>query len=99
MLFVLTEATRLVDDITQRTAAKAGISATDSAILGPFWRPDAPKRENGSTITFDTPSDAEVAYMYGRVTNAETGEPLSNVTVDVWQASTNGKTKGDCSGT
>ncbi|PON30850.1 hypothetical protein TGAM01_v200270 [Trichoderma gamsii] len=80
----------LVDDITYREASKADKPPTSSAILGPFWRADAPVRENGTTITFNTPKDAMVAYMHGQVTSAETGKPLANATVDVWQASTNG---------
>ncbi|KAK1254801.1 hypothetical protein MKX08_008796 [Trichoderma sp. CBMAI-0020] len=80
----------LVDDITYREASKADKPPTSSAILGPFWRADAPIRENGTTITFNTPKDAMVAYMHGQVTSAETGKPLANATVDVWQASTNG---------
>jgi protocatechuate 3,4-dioxygenase beta subunit len=67
----------------------AGLTA--SAILGPFWREDHPVRENGTTISFDTPDDAQVAFMHGRVTDVKSGEPISGATVDVWQASTNGK--------
>lgn len=82
----------LVDDITHRQAAKNGVAATETAILGPFWRHDTPTRENGTTITFDTPSDGVVAYLYGTVTSAATGKPIPNASVEVWQASTNGKT-------
>ncbi|RDA95814.1 hypothetical protein CP533_5213 [Ophiocordyceps camponoti-saundersi (nom. inval.)] len=76
----------LVDDIT------LGLSdaATSSAILGPMWRADAPTRENGSTISFDTPADAEMVLMHGRIVDSDTGEPLPGASVDVWQASTNG---------
>ncbi|KAF3056863.1 Catechol 1,2-dioxygenase [Trichoderma lentiforme] len=80
----------LVDDITYREASKTDKPPTSSAILGPFWRADAPIRENGTTITFNTPKDGLVAYMHGQVTDAETGKPLPNTSVDVWQASTNG---------
>lgn len=80
-----------MDDITYREASKTDKAPTSSAILGPFWRADAPIRENGTTITFNTPKDAVIAYMHGQVTCAETGKPLANATVDVWQASTNGK--------
>lgn len=66
------------------------VTTTSSAILGPFWRSDTPVREFGSTMTFDTPLDAEVAYIHGVVTDAVTGEPLKNAWVDVWQCSTNG---------
>ncbi|PTB65789.1 aromatic compound dioxygenase [Trichoderma citrinoviride] len=80
----------LVDDITYREASKADKPPTSSAILGPFWRADAPIRENGGTITFNTPKDGQVTFMHGQVTDAVTGKPLANATVDVWQASTNG---------
>lgn len=73
-----------------QAANKAGIPATSSAILGPFWRADTPIRENGTTITFNTPSDGQVALMHGQITCAQTGKPLANAKVDVWQASTNG---------
>lgn len=47
-------------------------------------------REKGSTISFNTPADAEVTYMFGKVVDAVTKKPLSNASVDVWQCSTNG---------
>lgn len=64
---------------------------TLSAILGPFWRHDTPTRQNGTTISFDTPKDGIMAYVHGTVTSAETGKPLPNASVEVWQASTNGE--------
>ncbi|KAF7560223.1 hypothetical protein G7046_g3931 [Stylonectria norvegica] len=80
----------LVDDITYRVATKSSNAPTQSAILGPFWRADAPIRENYSSTSTNTPKDAKTALMYGQVTCAETGKPIPNASVDVWQASTNG---------
>ncbi|KAJ6441093.1 catechol dioxygenase [Purpureocillium lavendulum] len=80
----------LVDHITFSAATKSTKGLTASAILGPFWRHDTPLRENGTTISFDTPSDAQVVYMHGTVADVKTGKPLPNATVEVWQASTNG---------
>jgi len=80
----------LVDEITYKKAAEAADYATQSAILGPFFRHDHPIREKGSTITFDTPEDAQVTYMHGVVTDAVSKKPLPKATIDVWQASTNG---------
>ncbi|KFA55262.1 hypothetical protein S40293_04931 [Stachybotrys chartarum IBT 40293] len=80
----------LVDDITFTAATRSTNGLTASAILGPFYREDHPIRENGSTISFNTPKDAQVAFMHGRVTDGKTGEPLANAEIDVWQASTNG---------
>ena len=80
----------LVDEITFKKASESADSVTQTAILGPFFRHDAPLRENGSTITFNTPEDGQVVYMHGVVTDAKTKKPLKNASVDVWQASTNG---------
>lgn len=80
----------LVDDITFTKATKSSSGLTSSAILGPFWREDHPVRPNGTTISFDTPEDAQVAFMHGQVTDVKTGKPIVGATVDIWQASTNG---------
>jgi len=80
----------LVDEITYKKASEAADVATQSAILGPFFRHDHPVREKGASITFDTPEDAEVVYMYGQVLDATTKKPLAGATIDVWEASTNG---------
>lgn len=88
---ILIVGNRLVDDITYQAAVKSAGSATASAILGPFWRHDTPTRPNGTTISFNTPKDGQVAFLHGIVTCAETGKPLANATVEAWQASTNGK--------
>ncbi|KAL0941530.1 catechol dioxygenase [Colletotrichum truncatum] len=80
----------LVDDITNRVATRNGNPGTATAILGPFWRADTPVRANGSTIVTKCPDDGEVALMHGQVTCSNTGKPLANTSVDVWQASTNG---------
>lgn len=79
-----------MDEITYKKASEAADAATQSAILGPFFRTDHPLREKGATISFNTPEDAEVAYMYGTVLDATTNKPLPGATIDVWEASTNG---------
>ncbi|KAK0387825.1 hypothetical protein NLU13_4070 [Sarocladium strictum] len=79
----------LVDDITYQSAVESGNAATASAILGPFWR-ETPVRANGTSISSNTPADASPVFMHGKVTDATTGKPIANATVDLWQASTNG---------
>lgn len=37
----------LVDEITYKLADEAGDAPTATAILGPFWRQDAPRRNMG----------------------------------------------------
>ena len=79
---------RLVDEITYKLAAQAKNTATPSSVLGPFWRGDTPRRENGSSIVTDV--DGEITYMHGKVLDVVTKEPVKGALVDVWQASTNG---------
>jgi len=80
----------LVDEITYKKASEAADAATQSAILGPFFLKDVPTREKGSSISTNTPADAELVYMHGRVVDALTQKPLVNATIQVWEASTNG---------
>ncbi len=79
----------MVDEITFKLAAEAGDTATASAILGPFFRHDAPELANESTIVYGV-DDGEITYMHGYVRDVKTGKPVPNATIDVWQASTNG---------
>jgi protocatechuate 3,4-dioxygenase beta subunit len=62
-----------------------GATETASALLGPFWRMNSPKTENGGSIVrSETPGP--VLFASCRVTDPH-GRPLSGVEVDVWQAS------------
>lgn len=64
---------------------QAGATETAAALLGPFWRMNAPRTENGGSIVrSETPGPALFANC--RVTDPH-GRPLSGVEVDVWQAS------------
>lgn len=82
---------RLVDEITYKKAAEADDVATQSAILGPFFRLGTPQMKMGSNISQDTPADAQPVYMFGRVVDAKTQKPVCDAEIDVWEASTNGK--------
>ncbi|EKG12379.1 Intradiol ring-cleavage dioxygenase [Macrophomina phaseolina MS6] len=80
----------LVDEIANKHLSATGEAPTSSTILGPFWSPDAPFRENGGSI-IDCPHNGEVALMHGKVIDLETKKPIPNVVFDIWQASSNGK--------
>ncbi|KAH8602259.1 hydroxyquinol 1,2-dioxygenase [Bisporella sp. PMI_857] len=82
----------LVDEITSKkfAAEAGGYEATASAILGPFFRTDAPIKENDTSIIQNMPPDGEIAYMHGHVHDAVTRKPIAGVFIDVWEASTNG---------
>ena len=81
---------RLVDEIAHKVAVDGPDAPTSSAILGPFWSPNAPFREAGGSIIQDR-HDGEVTLMHGVVSDVVTGKPIMNAVVDIWQASSNGK--------
>lgn len=87
----LTESTtRLVDDITNSLLVGEDYETTKTAILGPFYRHDVPPTPIDASIIRTMPSDGEVVFMHGKVTDAATGKPVAGAKIDVWQCSTNG---------
>ena len=63
----------------------AGNTETDQSLLGPFWRLNSPRVENGGSIVR---SDTPVAPLFvsGRVID-KAGHPVAGAEVDVWHAS------------
>jgi len=82
---------RLVTEIANHIASETGDTPTSSAILGPFWSPNAPWRKTGESIIDSPAPGGLVTYMHGTVTDMATKKPIPNAVVDLWQASTNGK--------
>lgn len=80
----------LVDDIDANLLADESYEATKTAVLGPFYRKDVPPTANDESIIRTMPSDGEVVWMHGLVTDASTGKPIAGAKIDVWQCSTNG---------
>ena len=74
----------LVNLMHDKTATEG---ATDTSLLGPFFRENAPRFKQGEQIARDT-SAGEVA-MYGRVTDVQS-RPLANAQIDIWQTASNG---------
>lgn len=60
---------------------------TESTILGPFYRPGAPRLPLRAAI--GRPEDGEPARVHGVVRSSD-GRPLAGATVDVWQANAKG---------
>src|SRR6266851_3464795 len=62
-----------------------GNTETSQSLLGPFWRLNSPRVENGGTIIrSETPGDP--LFVTGRVVN-QSGEPIAGAEVDIWHAS------------
>ncbi|MBW4656972.1 MAG: hypothetical protein KME20_28585 [Kaiparowitsia implicata GSE-PSE-MK54-09C] len=65
-----------------------GATETAAALLGPFWRANAPRTENGGSIVRSATPGAPL-FVDCRIRDAS-GQPLAGVRVDVWQASPEG---------
>lgn len=86
----------LVDEITSKMLATSD-AETPSAILGPFYRHNAPLLPNGSSIIRDlNPSVSwyntaieDSAFVTGRVLSSS-GAPIKGAVVDVWHTAPNG---------
>lgn len=74
----------LVNLMHDKTAVE---TATDTSLLGPFFRENAPRFNPGEQICKNT-KNGEIA-MYGRVTDAA-GKPLANARIDIWQTDETG---------
>jgi hydroxyquinol 1,2-dioxygenase len=73
----------LVDAITNRKEP----GSTESSVLGPFYRENAPFFEHGSDIS--GPVEGEAALIRGHVLSQD-GAPIEGAVLDVWQAAPSG---------
>ncbi len=73
----------LVDAINHR----ADDGATESTLLGPFYRPGAPELPAGASISRD--GRGEPVVVWGHVRSTE-GAPIAGAVLDVWQANAHG---------
>ncbi|KAL2271770.1 hypothetical protein VTJ83DRAFT_1141 [Remersonia thermophila] len=86
----------LVDDISSKLLATSS-SETPSAILGPFYRHNAPLLPNGSSIIrglnpsvpWYQKAVEDSAFITGRVLSSN-GQPIEGAVVDVWHSAPNG---------
>lgn len=81
----------LVDEITYKLATSAADEPTATAILGPFYRNNAPQMEMGSCIVHGSEnSEGDRTWMHGTVTDFKTGKPIEGAVIDVWHTAPNG---------
>jgi catechol 1,2-dioxygenase len=65
-----------------------GQTATTANLLGPFWRTDSPRTENGASIV-RSPTPGDPLFVTARVVDRQ-GRPVAGAEVDVWHASAEG---------
>ena len=66
-------------------------AGTRPNLEGPFYKPDAPLREDGVLIERPPGPKAEICTLEGRVTDVATGAPIPGAVIDLWQADENGE--------
>jgi hydroxyquinol 1,2-dioxygenase len=94
--FILLSDTQGVSMLVDAINYKAGRGATESTVLGPFHRLDAPQYEHGANIAKNA-SDGEPCIVSGTVKDAK-GKPVAGAKLDVWQGGADGlydSQKGD----
>jgi hydroxyquinol 1,2-dioxygenase len=65
-----------------------GATETTANLLGPFWRLDSPRTENGGSIV-RSPTPGETLFVHAWVKDAS-GRPVADAEIDVWHSSTEG---------
>jgi hydroxyquinol 1,2-dioxygenase len=65
-----------------------GATETTANMLGPFWREQSPKTENGASIV-RSPTPGEPIFVNAWIKDPE-GKPVAGAEVDVWHSSTEG---------
>lgn len=81
----------LVDEITYKLATTASSEPTATAILGPFYRHDAPQLPMGASIVNGLDNtEGDRTWMHGSVSDFKTGKPIEGAVVDVWHTAPNG---------
>ena len=65
-----------------------GATETTANLLGPFWRLDSPRTENGGSIV-RSPTPGPELFVNVQVKDRD-GKPVADAEVDVWQSSTEG---------
>ncbi len=66
----------------------SGQTETTANLLGPFWRLDSPRTENGGSIV-RSPTPGPELFVTARVRDRQ-GRPVADAEVDIWQSSTEG---------
>lgn len=76
----------MVQDGVENKRTQGG---TESSVLGPFYRPEAPEIAHGDNIARGEHPQGELCYCHGTVKD-DAGNPIAGASLDIWQADENG---------
>ena len=79
---------RRLDLVCLLNNGKNGATETTANLLGPFWRLDSPRTENGGSI-IRSPTPGPELFVNAWAKDRD-GKPVAGAEVDVWQSSTEG---------
>ncbi len=65
-----------------------GQTETSASMLGPFWRLDSPRTENGDSLV-RSPTPGPALFVTGHVRDGK-GAPIAGAEIDVWHSSPEG---------
>jgi len=94
--FILMSDTLGVSMLVDALNYKAGAGATQSTVLGPFHREQAPEFQHGDTISKNA-TDGEPCVVSGTVKDLK-GKPVAGAKLDIWEGGADGlydSQKGD----
>src|SRR5262245_42173337 len=63
-----------------------GATETTANLLGPFWRPEAPRMPNGASL-IRSPTPGTPTFVKAWVKDTK-GQPVAGADVDIWHSST-----------
>jgi hydroxyquinol 1,2-dioxygenase len=89
--FILLSDTLGVSTLVDAISHPKPEGATETTVMGPFYRDGAPELALGENVARDTPGDP--TFVNGRVADPS-GQPIPGAVVDVWQAAPSGLYEG-----
>lgn len=84
---LLSDALGLSSVVNRLHDARSGETGTQTSLLGPFYRRDAPTKRLGESIA--SFGDGSEICVYGRVTDIA-GRPIPNASIEIWQSDDHG---------
>lgn len=87
--FILLSDTLVLSSLVNLLHHQSGASqATESSVLGPFYRENAPSLDHGESIAKPGSAGIPVSY-YGRITETD-GNPIPGADIQIWQTDADG---------